>query len=88
MISGGTASCQNPLASIPVYTIDSSAMSPKAMAAFRMAPDLMAAMRELKDRDGVPLSEQIDRALRAWLPTKGISVQKTDRKRVSPRKRS
>ena len=63
------------------------AMSPKAMAAFRMAPDLMAAMRELKARDGVPQSEQIDRALRAWLPTKGIAIGKADRKRTSARKR-
>lgn len=43
----------------------------KELTAFRMAPDLMAAMRAVKDRDGVPMSVQVDKALRAWLTTRG-----------------
>jgi len=53
-------------------------MITKQLTAFRMATDIMAAMRALKDRDGIPMAEQIDRALRQWLAEKG--VMKTPRK--------
>ena len=38
---------------------------------FRPDEDLLAAMEALKGRDGIPYSEQIRRALRAWLEQKG-----------------
>lgn len=57
------------------------------MVAFRMAPELMEAMRTVKEKDGVPVSEQIDRAVRAWLEARGITVNKTERKRADTRKR-
>jgi hypothetical protein len=60
-------------------------MSPKEMTAFRIAPEIMEGLRTVKDRDGVPLSVQVDRALRVWLIEKGI--MKSERKRVVPRKR-
>jgi hypothetical protein len=60
-------------------------MSPKEMTAFRIAPEIMAGLRAVKDRDGEPLSIQVDRALRAWLAEKG--VMKTERKRAATRKR-
>jgi hypothetical protein len=47
-------------------------MSPKEMTAFRIEPEIMDALRRVKDRDGVPLSVQVDRALRAWLDKKGV----------------
>jgi hypothetical protein len=56
-----------------VYT---SLMSPKELTAFRIEPNIMDAMRRLKDREGVPLSVQVDRALRAWLEEKGFPVDK------------
>jgi hypothetical protein len=46
------------------------------MTAFRIEPEIMAGLRYVKDRDGVPLSVQVDRALRAWLETKEVSVRK------------
>jgi len=49
-------------------------MSPKELTAFRMEPKIMDAMRRLKDRDGIPFSVQVDRALRAFLDAKGIGV--------------
>ncbi len=55
------------------------------MTAFRVAPEIMAGLRAVKNRDGVPLSVQVDRALRAWLTEKGI--MKAERKRVVARKR-
>ena len=55
-----------------VYTY---VMSPKKLTAFRIEPTIMDAMRRLKDRDGMPLSVQVDRALRAWLEEKGVPVK-------------
>ena len=49
-------------------------MSPKELTAFRVEADIMAGLRRVKDRDGVPLSVQIDRALRVWLEAKGVTV--------------
>ncbi len=43
-------------------------------------------MVTLRERDGVPYSEQIRRALRAWLVMK--NVLKPERKRAVTRKRS
>jgi len=44
----------------------------KEMTAFRIEPEIMDGLRHVKDRDGVPLSVQVDRALRAWLKKKGV----------------
>lgn len=53
---------------------------------FRIDDDLLMAMQVLQERDGIPLSEQIRRALRPWLEEKGVI--KSDRKRAQTRKRS
>jgi hypothetical protein len=50
-------------------------MPRKELTAFRIDPDLMAGLRRVKDRDGVPFSVQVDQALRAWLKAKGIEVK-------------
>ena len=52
-------------------------MSPKELTAFRVDPAVMEGLRRVKDRDGVPLSVQLDRALRAWLKQKRISIPPT-----------
>ena len=46
------------------------------MTAFRIEPEIMDGLRRVKDREGVPLSVQVDRALRAWLKKKRVSVTK------------
>ena len=43
-------------------------------------------MQEIWQRDGIQPSEQIRRALRVWLESKG--VKKSERKRADTRKRS
>jgi hypothetical protein len=53
---------------------------------FRPDEDLIEAMERLRKDEGVPFSQQIRRALREWLTAKG--VMKTERPRVSPRRRS
>jgi hypothetical protein len=40
----------------------------------RLDPELIAALHELKRRDGVPQAEAIRRALLAFFKTKGIKV--------------
>jgi hypothetical protein len=53
---------------------------------FRIDDDVLAGMRRLQARDGITSSEQIRRALRPWLESKG--VLKAERKRAGTRKRS
>lgn len=62
-------------------------MSPshKAQTAFRIDEDVLATLRAIKERDGVPISEQVRRALAAWVRQEGDV--KTDRKRAATRKR-
>ena len=50
-------------------------MSPKELTAFRVDADVMEGLRQVKDRDGVPLSVQVDRALRVWLEEKGVTLK-------------
>ncbi len=47
-------------------------MSPKELTAFRLEVDVLEGLRAVKERDGVPYSVQVDRALRAWLAAKGV----------------
>jgi hypothetical protein len=37
----------------------------------RLDEDVRAGMEGLKERDGIPFNEQVNRALRAWLEEKG-----------------
>jgi Arc/MetJ-type ribon-helix-helix transcriptional regulator len=53
----------------------------------RLDDELHEGMKEIWERDGVQPSEQIRRALRAWLEAKGAKV-KTERPRAVTRKRS
>jgi len=59
--------------------------SQKKQTAFRIDPDILEGLQEVKTRDGVPLSEQVRRALRHWLKSKG--VMKAERKRAATRQR-
>ena len=62
-------------------------MSPKQMTAFRLEPDIIDGLNRVKDRDGIPFSVQVDRALRAWLDKKGVTL-KAARAASGTRKRS
>jgi hypothetical protein len=62
-------------------------MSPKRQTAFRLDPELLEALMAIKEREGISLTGQVNRALRAWVQAKGMST-KTDRKRAATRKRS
>jgi hypothetical protein len=56
-------------------------------ATFRLETEILDALQRVKDQDGIPVSEQVRRALAAWLKSKNVSVKKTERKRVATRKR-
>jgi len=60
-------------------------MTPRKLHAVRIDDDLWNGLQVVWERDGVQVSEQIRRAIRGWLETKG--VMKADRKRASTRKR-
>ena len=61
-------------------------MTPKEITNFRIDTDLLEALRRIRDRDGLPMAEQVRRAIRAWVETRGVKVE-TGRKRVTPRQR-
>ena len=61
-------------------------MTPKKYAAFRLDEELLEGLRDVYDRDGVSVPEQVRRAIRAWLEQKRVTV-KADRKRAGTRKR-
>jgi hypothetical protein len=47
--------------------------SDKIQTAFRIEPEILEALQEIKDRDGVPVSEQVRRALRTWIEAKSAT---------------
>lgn len=61
-------------------------MMPKKLTNFRIDSELLEGLEGIRERDGVPVSEQVRRAIQDWLQKKGVSV-KTDRKRTVTRKR-
>jgi hypothetical protein len=63
------------------------AMSPDLKpVTFRLDRYLLEGLDEVKRRDGIAATEQVRRALIAWLEGKGV-IAKPERKRVRPRKR-
>jgi hypothetical protein len=64
-------------------------MTPKSrIVNFRPDDEIFEAMERLKERHGTPFSEQVRRALRAWLEQQG-ELEKSARKRaVTGRRRA
>src|SRR5687767_8780952 len=54
---------------------------------FRLEAELLEGLQAVRERDGVSVTEQVRRAIRAWLEVKGVQVKKSTRKQVGPRKR-
>jgi hypothetical protein len=51
------------------------AESPRKVTTFRIEQELLDGMNEVWERDGVAVSEQVRRAVRAWLEVKGIKIK-------------
>jgi hypothetical protein len=62
-------------------------MSPKELTAFRIDPQVMEGLRQVKERTGLALSVQVHMALTTWLESQGIK-RKAERPRAVTRKRS
>jgi hypothetical protein len=60
-------------------------MTPRARYTFFIDEQQRDGLRAIKERDGIPESEQIRRAIDEWLERRGSS--ETDRKRAGTRKR-
>jgi hypothetical protein len=60
-------------------------VSPRSRYTFFIDEDQRAALAAIKERDGISESEQIRRAVKAWIAEKNIT--KADRKRAVTRKR-
>ncbi len=54
---------------------------------FRLETELLNGLQDVKVRDGVAITEQVRRAIRAWLAQRGVEV-KAERPRAATRKRS
>jgi hypothetical protein len=52
---------------------------------FRIPDDLLEGMQAVKERDGMPFSEQLRRALRPWLEAKGV-LSDTQHVKAAPRR--
>ena len=61
-------------------------MIPKEMTTIRLHPELLDAMRQVKDRQGIPIAVQVDFAVREWLERKGVSVKAAPRRAPTRRK--
>lgn len=53
----------------------------------RVEVSLVEALRAVKARDGIPISEQIRRALRQWLEQRGVALEEAGRRRAATRRR-
>jgi antitoxin component of RelBE/YafQ-DinJ toxin-antitoxin module len=62
-------------------------MTLRRITTFRIDEELLEGLRQVCERDGVPVPEQVRRAIRTWLGTKGV-IDKAERKRAATRRRS
>ena len=62
-------------------------MTPKKLTNFRIDSELLDALDRVRERDGIPVSEQVRRAIRLWLKQKGVTVKAAPR-RADTRRRT
>jgi hypothetical protein len=48
-------------------------MPVRRITTFRIDEDLLDGLREIQERDGIPVAEQVRRAIRQWLETRGTA---------------
>jgi hypothetical protein len=52
----------------------------RQMHSFYLDPELSAGLKAIKERDGISESEQVRRAVRLWLESKGLRLKAVARK--------
>jgi predicted DNA-binding protein len=55
--------------------------STKKQTAVRLEPELLEGLQTLKERDGILISEQVRRAVRAWLESRGVIVSSKQKRK-------
>jgi Ribbon-helix-helix protein, copG family len=55
-------------------------------ATFRLEIEILAALEQIRARDGVSVSEQVRRALKQWIAAKGVRVKAPRRGARTPRR--
>jgi hypothetical protein len=63
-------------------------VTPRNRYTFYIDEEQRAALTAIKERDGISESEQIRRAIKAWVAERGDTPKKTERPRAITRKRS
>ena len=63
-------------------------MTLRRVTSLRIDEELLEGMRNVEERDGVRVSEQVRRAIRAWLATKGVNVKAARKRAAETRKRT
>ena len=63
-------------------------MVPTRQTNFRLEENLLEALQAIRERDGIPVAEQVRRAIRLWLDSKGINVKKAATRSTRPRRKS
>ena len=61
-------------------------VAPKEPYLVKIDPELLAALREVQDRDGINVSEQIRRGIQLWLKSKGVTAKAAPRRAQTRRK--
>ena len=49
--------------------------------------DILAIVDRIRDQQGTPVSQMVDRALRLWLEDSGAIAKQAERRRDAPRRR-
>lgn len=60
-------------------------MSPRTFTGFRLDDELREGLRQIKERDGIPESEQVRRVIRRWLIEQGVLPKEKPKPRPSTR---
>ncbi|MEP7307319.1 MAG: ribbon-helix-helix protein, CopG family [Acidobacteriota bacterium] len=60
----------------------------KRYAGFRIDEELLDGLELIRERDGVTVPEQVRRAIRGWLESKGVKVKAADRRVVKTRRKA
>lgn len=63
-------------------------MSPRRKYTFYIDDEQVAGLRAIRVRDGILTSEQIRRAIDAWIVAKGVTIEKPAPRRVQPRRKA
>ena len=69
-----------------LYYVCCRPMTPQRITTLRIDEEIWSSLEMIRERDGVPISEQVRRALRPWLESKGVKIKAAPRRATTRRK--